>query len=473
MQPNGKRRLHGLVPLPPALRPLLRAYLLAYLSTVAPRILTITAARLGSKSWATERSESFARALMRVVGTGLEPHRFPTFCALLVGGSTLLHIPLHTIITRTASHLSAASRQRLSRWLATFVAACISLRLLQSNQGSSSRLPPPADQDANATKTAGRTLDLTLFAVTQALDILVGQSWSCHKRRRIASQNWTKAEQFVSAMVDPLCFVASCAPIMWAWFYSPQSLPRGYNSWITSAAHVDQRLIKALRHCRKGELRYAEETGQAPLLGSMCNDLNLPYQWGDPAQTVPFPCEIVHMGSGPSCEHFALSRFCLSWKWSMCTYLPLALALQLRKPSRNSLLGALLSASRSSAFLAAYITLFYYGVCLCRTRVGPLVIGTDVASRNRIDGGLCIGTGCCLCGWSVLIETASRRKDMALFVAPRAMATLLPRRYSAEKQWRETLAFAASTAVVFTCVLENPRRVRGMMGGILALILRQ
>lgn len=274
-------------------------------------------------------------------------------------------------------------------------------------------------------------------------------------------------------MTDPVSFVASCGLIMWAWFYAPDNLPRAYNKWITSAAHVDLRLIEALRRCRTGEIKYGKDTGQAPLLGSMCADFNIPYEHGDPQTKIPFPCDIVHMGRGPSCEYHAWRRFWLSWKWSMYTYLPLAAMLQLRKLNRNSPKDALISASRSSAFLATYITLFYYGVCLGRTRIGPHILGKDVACRQKIDGGVCVGVGCFLCGWSVLIETASRRKDMALFVAPRAMATLLPRRYKLEHQWRETLVFAASTAVVFTCAMENPRRVRGMLGGILGLTMQK
>lgn len=70
-----------------------------------------------------------------------------------------------------------------------------------------------------------------------------------------------------------------------------------------------------------------------------------------------------------------------------------------------------------------------------------------------------------------MIETAGRRKDMALFVAPRALATVVPRSYPIEKQWREKMVFAASTAVVFTCVMENPARVRGVLGGILSLVM--
>ncbi|KND94506.1 hypothetical protein TOPH_01087 [Tolypocladium ophioglossoides CBS 100239] len=476
--------------LPPALRPLVRAYLLGYASAVAPRLLTLILQHLSRRRTKNKKTlpadvdeRTFVESVVHVLRTGLAPQRFPTFCAALVGGSTLLQVATglgDTPRLRNPPEKAGLTRVlvRLARWLASFVAAWFSLRLLQSKQGlprrdSASAAAAQADRDAASRKKfAGRTLDLTLFAATQAVDVIVGELWSEHRGRRTAAQKWTKGEQFISRMIDPLAFVASCGPIMWAWFYSPESLPRGYNKWITSAAHVDLRLIEALRRFRSGELRYTQETGQAPLLGAMCKDYGLPYQLGDPVKVVPFPCGIVHMGRGPSCEYHAWRRFWLSWRWAMYTYLPLALALQLRKPTRKSPLLALLSASRSSAFLATFITLFYYGVCLGRTRLGPHLIGKDVPCRQRIDSGLCVSTGCFLCGWSVLIETASRRKDMALFVAPRAMATLLPRRYAADKQWRETLAFAASTAVVFTCALENPRRVRGMMGGILGLTMR-
>lgn len=256
---------------------------------------------------------------------------------------------------------------------------------------------------------------------------------------------------------------------MWAWFYAPSALPRSYNQWISSAAAVDSRLIKALRHCRKGELRYGEETGHAPLLESMCADYQWPRKWGDPATTVPFPCEMVHMGCGPSCEYHALSRFLRSFKWAMATYLPLNLLA--RRKNLQGFRRALVSAARSSSFLATFIALFYYGVCLARTRLGPHLVGKDVASRQTIDSGLCVGCGCFMCGWSIFLEAASRRKDMALFVAPRALATLLPRRYPLDKQWRETFVFAFSTAIVFTCVRENRNRVRGVLGKVLGSVL--
>ncbi|EHK49015.1 uncharacterized protein TrAtP1_000401 [Trichoderma atroviride] len=483
VQPKGPLSFQSL---PAPLRPLVRAYLLGYASAVAPRLLTlilqfISKRRKSARKYlsADKDERSFKDSAFRILRTGLDPRRFPTFCAALVGGSTLLQEPLLKIISRVATQLGAASQLRLARWLATFISGWLSLQLLQSKRthpslteaGLASVQQGLAEAVPNGY--GGRTLDLTLFAVTRAADVLVGELWSQHRGRRKATEKWTVIEQIISRMTDPAVFAASSGLIMWAWFYSPDSLPRSYNKWITSAASVDLRLIEALRRCRNGELIYGKETGQAPLLTAMCEDYGLPTEWGDPVTEIPFPCGLVHMGCGPSCEYHAISRFLRSWKWSMLTYLPLALALQLRNPKRIDLMKAITGSTRSSTFLATFITLFYYGVCLGRTRLGPRILGKDIPSRQWIDGGLCVGTGCYLCGWSVFIENAGRRKDMALFVAPRALATLVPRRYPLEKQWREKLIFAASTAVVFTCALENPKRVRGVMGGLLSMVMRK
>ncbi|KAK2018865.1 integral membrane protein [Colletotrichum eremochloae] len=476
-----RKSLIELSGIPPILRPLLRAYLLGYASAVAPRILTLLMRYITKKrrrvSTDNGQCDGFVARLRQTVLAGLDPQRFPTFCAVLVGGSTLLEEPLRHLFQRNTKGLAEGTRTRLARWCATFIAAWFSLQLLQSKKSSAftehvpvkSDVPPGAE--LKEVRYAGRTLDLTLFTLTRALDVIVGEFWARRRARRIADGSWSKAERIVGRLTDPCLFVTSCAFIMWAWFYHPSRLPSGYNKWISSAANVDMRLIEALQKLRAGDMAYGRSE-QAELLQGMCEKYKWPMDWGDPSKSIPIPCEMVHMGCGPSCELHAISRFYRSWKWSMAMYLPLSMALLLRGPiNKKSVLRVLLSASRSSAFLGAYITLFYYGVCLARTRIGPHLIGTDMAARQKIDTGICVRTGCCLCGWSVLVETTSRRKDMALFVAPRAMATLLPRRYGMDKQWRETLVFAASTAVVFTCIHENQSRVRGVLGGILGTVL--
>ncbi|KAK4101420.1 hypothetical protein N658DRAFT_471227 [Parathielavia hyrcaniae] len=521
--------------IPPALRPVVRAYLLGYAYAVGPRLLTLLLQhvvrrrlRKRTKKQTTtahdaQNGEPFSAALRGILVRALDWQRFPTFCAALVGGTTLLEVslavpffhphlavydaPCMTLIKNALLQRPLAvlldSPCRISRWLASFIAAWLSLRLLQSKQTPSftdtvSGRPGPNDPPKTV-HLAGRTLDLTLFAVTRALDVLGGELWHRRKLRRQAAGTWTRAESAISRLTDPAVFAISSGLIMWTWIYLPPRLPRAYNKWIGSAAAVDPRLITALQRCRQRDIIYGRDTGQAPLLGSMCADYGWPAEWGDPAKTVPFPCEMVHMGCGPSCELHAVSRFARSFRWAMVTYLPLSLVLAargLRRSSSNNantrnvqpaLRSALLSSTRSSSFLATFITLFYYGVCLARNRLGPILPLGGSGGHNdddndnataarasrfqRIDGGLCVGAGCVLCGWSILLEHPGRRKDMALFVAPRALAALFPRRYALDAQWRETLAFAASTAVVFTCVAENRARVRGMMGSVLGTVL--
>ncbi|EPE07772.1 integral membrane protein [Ophiostoma piceae UAMH 11346] len=511
--------------IPPALRPVVRAYLLGYASSVGPRLVTVLLSYLAavrrqrrkgkavdspthpSDDASNKASLAHLRSsVTRTLRAGLEWRRFPAFCATLVGGTTLLETPLARVLARLLPSLSLVARARLSRWLASFIAGYGGLRLLQKQTPSFTDVvetevvatnPETKEQIKMATTSktvfAGRTLDLTLFAVTRALDVIVGELWTRRKERKLANGGkWSRFEALVGQLTDPAIFSASSALVMWAWFYMPSRLPRAYQSWITAAAAVDDRLIEVLRLCRTDRLQYGQDNGpDARVLQGMCTDYDWPLAWGDPEQTVPFPCTIVHMDCGPSCEVHAMYRLWRSWRWAMATYLPLSLLMVLKKPNRNArgVVRALLSAARSSAFLGTFIMLFYYGVCLARTRIGPFigphllklakstgsVKPSSLSPPNHvhqiIDGGVCTATGCALCGWSILIERASRRKDMGLFVAPRALATLFPRRYALDKQWRETVAFAASAAVVFTAIQENPKRVRGVMGSVLKTVL--
>lgn len=95
--------------------------------------------------------------------------------------------------------LAGADRwfDRLARWLATFISGWLSLQLLQSKRTH----PSLADAglasvqqglaEAAPNGYGGRTLDLTLFAVTRAADVLVGELWSQHRSRRKATEKWT------------------------------------------------------------------------------------------------------------------------------------------------------------------------------------------------------------------------------------------------------------------------------------------
>lgn len=367
-----------------------------------------------------------------------------------MGGYTFLQIPLRLVLRSILKRLQTEkwsydpkSVVLVARFFAALCSAWFSLSLL--NRREIVTYSPPSIVDKSNGKTeqveaeqqfeetsfslAGRSVDLTLFTFSRAIDTILHALWVRHKRSRIARKRWTAVEAVISRYADALIFATSSGAVMWAWFYLPERLPRTYQEWIKSAAQVDERLIEALRRARKGQFVYGKDTGQAPLLQSMCKDYGWPLEWGDPAKVVPIPCEMVHMGSGPSCHWHAIMRFTKAFRFALAMYLPLQLLLRVTHPSFAAAQKACREAARSSAFLGAFIALFYYGVCLSRTRLGPKLVGKDKITPMRWDSGLCVQAGCLLCGWSILAEAEKRRQELALFVLPRAAATFFPRRY--------------------------------------------
>ncbi|KAJ9649285.1 hypothetical protein H2199_000060 [Coniosporium tulheliwenetii] len=231
----------------------------------------------------------------------------------------------------------------------------------------------------------------------------------------------------------------------------------------------------------------------------MAEDYGMPRVWGDPAKTVPVPCELVHQGMGKGCELNAGVRFVRAWLDAVKMYLPLRLGvallrwlLRLRRQRRygggmgpgarpaasalpHLLTTALADAARSSAFLAAFVSLFYYGVCLARTRLGPRIFSSKTVTPQMWDSGLCIHAGCLLCGLSFLVlpGDGNRRADIVFFVLPRALGAWFPRRYERRLMWREGAVFAVGAATVITAAMERPERVGGVLGRVLRGVLAE
>lgn len=108
-------------------------------------------------------------------------------------------------------------------------------------------------------------------------------------------------------------------------------------------------------------------------------------------------------------------------------YLGLNFLVRIRKPSVNAFLRAVADSAKSAAFLGSYVGSFWYAICLTRTRLGPYILpGVD---QIHLDN-CCIRVGSLACGWSILIEPIHRRVEVGVFVAPKALATFFPRKYS-------------------------------------------
>lgn len=87
------RLLESSIPL--LLRPAVRAYVLGYASSTAPRLLTLLVTHIGRRGRkdgdADEKErETLVNSAVKIVRGGVELQRFATFCGLLVGGTTFI-----------------------------------------------------------------------------------------------------------------------------------------------------------------------------------------------------------------------------------------------------------------------------------------------------------------------------------------------------------------------------------------------
>ena len=370
----------------------------------------------------------------------------------------------------------------VARFLSALVSAWMSLAILNTPKEqipeSEEVLKPAEELDLSKEKPkslqhAGKTIDLTLFSATRALEALVVYVW--RYRAHTSAEASSNFPNMLCNSADSFLFAVSSSTIMWNWFYHPENLPRAYNKWIASAAQVDPRLIEVLRLARHGDFVYGKDKGpSARQCQGMCEEYGWPIEWGDPQRTVPIPCEMVHMGTGPSCHWHACVRFARAFKFAMATNFPLQLLAKIiskRRLSPTDLTQTMKDSARSSAFLGTFVALFYYGICLSRTQLGPRLFDEKTISHQDWDSGLCVRAACALCGWSVLIEKERRQGELAMFVAPRAAATFLPRNYDKKYFWTERATFSVSTALLLTLAQEDKRIIRCVLGRLLNGVL--
>ncbi|SGY30618.1 BQ5605_C002g01170 [Microbotryum silenes-dioicae] len=335
------------------------------------------------------------------------------------------------------------------------------------------------------------TLDLTLFLFVRAADTLVR---SAYEKTGLTTRpdRFGLVSRFVAMHADTLLFWASCWRIMWCFFYLPHRLPKAYNLWILRLARLDVRLLsdfgwqRLLQYARKGEYVYGKSSSTEVV--KTCKGIAT-YSGISAERVIPdnitrLDCSVIHgrVGKG-TCEANAIKRWLLAFSDCFKIYLPVHLVPSLlfgfgslaRQPVA-SIIRILLAASRSSAFLATFVASIYASVCLMRTRL-PMLF--PFISQQAMDGGWCTGLGCFLCGLSVLIENKRRRREMALYCAPRALYTVLDSIVPQVVQngpmgvwlakWGERALFALSTGTVVSATVHRPDLVSGVVRGILGL----
>lgn len=421
--------------------PALRAFVFAYLYVTVPKVF-FNVLRLARKG----RSDEIPKSVVSTCKSACKPSKFPA-----LAGKLMLQInATEPLIYWALKHLKHPGSPRRRLFLSTLVAA-FSAAIMQFKSFQ------------NRTHIYGRqiSLDLTLLVATRALDTIISSTFL-----KTGANTW-------NLFGDGALFIASSSLIMFSWFYSPERLPPAYRNWITSAASMDDEFVALLRDVRNKKVVYGEKGLGEHILLDFCRRNNQPAEKGSLYINQPLSCECVHAFVTPNCELHALWRFARGFMFSMKLYGSINLVILLISKHKGSVwkksIRAFLSAVRSSSFLGTFIALCWYGVCLGRNRLLPRLFPNT--PPTRWDDTIAVACGCFLCGFSCFVDTPQRRKELALFVAPRAMGTLVSIPTSEKELWLERLTFAVSMAVLVAFVKKDASSVRGIFGKGLQSVL--
>ncbi|KAJ7487604.1 hypothetical protein B0H11DRAFT_2014065 [Mycena galericulata] len=451
----------------------------------------------------TSRSEKYSKnALKRVLAREFGLGGFAFSITLALGGGSLIRelwrtlddlapeapeSPAMAAVLRLKARISAPKLSSAQKtFISNLVSSSAGLLLLQAgrsrskNAGSHSKEP-----------SVSRTLDLTLLLLVRALDATV-QSFVARRsasrresdagisgqRPQTATERLTSnlKREVMRTQIDSVVFWACSARIMWCFFYEPERLPKSYQwSYRTgSPAH-------------------------SHILTTYARDLGHPAAWGDPSILPAYggsradkvwkefglttrrgvgglPCQLVHgqVGSSLGLEHSCTANAGLRGTKALleaiAIYLPVQfLPVILSRPKSlldpRRVLESLIGALRSATFLSAFVTCYWYSVCITRSLVfAPLF---PFISHDFWDGPYgCVLAGCLVCGSSIWIENGRRRGEMALYVLPRAVRACLPEAWVRSGNFgvrmAERLTFVLSLSSLLTAASHHPHVLRGL-----------
>jgi hypothetical protein len=217
------------------LRPVLRAYALAYLASTGPRLIGY----LRELRRHDQNLDETLQALLRILRTSAQLHRFPAAAAIIVAGATAVPATIVSILRwlakRLARPLPTHAVQHRLQYACSFLCAWLAFNLLNKDQAwvrkrAQSRgvatvgpvdvqqVPPGHSQQPALPNYAGKTIDFTLFALCRALDIVVIWAWTRTRSRRWHPEhNMPSLARLAKSVVDPCIFASSASVIMWSW----------------------------------------------------------------------------------------------------------------------------------------------------------------------------------------------------------------------------------------------------------------
>lgn len=434
---------------------------------------------IGDLSRSYSKHESIIQALYRIKRSlirNLQSDKLPQFCSKLVFLYPVFQVALSKLFARASFRQKKHTVIFLSAFLSAYTSYTDYTRRVEKQGPTQEIVDSRLDNISN---------ELTTLVLARAIDSVIRGPLTKSRRGR-------------NTIYDSTQFTVSCFIIMFSWFYYPHNMQNKYRLWITKMANMDNDLVTALRLLRNKKLVYGVTGKYTTLLEDTAQKIGLARECGNTNKSIPLPCNLVHANTFDSCEIHALWRFWRGMKSAMLIYLPLNTILALkqinyRKRRTKSdvmtsqltiIFNIILKSLRSSTFLAAFIALNWYSVCLVRSRIGPKLFPNATAQEIEDTWGPAFGS--LMCGLSIFLEEKQRRPELSLFgtfikkfshystqfsniylVFAKSISILLPNKFAIKYRRLDRLLFASSVAVLVTNIKKNPKSVKGVFGLLL------
>ncbi|KAI9486495.1 MAG: hypothetical protein EXX96DRAFT_534748 [Benjaminiella poitrasii] len=231
---------------------------------------------------------------------------------------------------------------------------------------------------------------------------------------------------------DALLFGLTCGQVLYAYTMRPETLPPDFYSFMIKAARCPQGSLQLNAKTVRG-LPITSKEAMEVVKKLRPTQHSIDFVSHMSTNTDPVACEIIHPWID-SCHTTALDRFVTVFKSFLPVYgtlhfVPMLLlrAKHFQRDPVTMLSKTSIATLKSGAFMATFVTLYQYYICLHRQLLKTGWFGNWNSKYIYYAAGF-------LCSYpAIFLEDKKRRSELALYVLPKAIQSFYQIAYS--HQW--------------------------------------
>ncbi|KAI8063716.1 uncharacterized protein B0P05DRAFT_555409 [Gilbertella persicaria] len=228
---------------------------------------------------------------------------------------------------------------------------------------------------------------------------------------------------------DALLFAVTCAQVLYAYTMRPETLPPDFYAFMVKTARCPKgALLLNEKNVRGIPIATTEALDMIRKLRPTKHAVEVVSQL--PANLPAIPCEMLHPWIN-GCQMTAVERFAKVFKSLLPVYgtlhfVPMFLlrTQHFKRDPMSMLSKTTLATLKSGAFLASFVTLYQYQICMHRQLLKTGLIGSWNSKYIYYLAGF-------FCAYpSIFLEDKKRRSELALYVLPKAIQSFYHIAYS-------------------------------------------